>query len=77
MFVNMLKQCSSIYGGNERVLVSFSFRLVSVLRGHIQVYGLGSPSYDGTVLAWTIKSVNLILSENTCFICYTMPNLWI
>ena len=30
-----------------------------------------------SVLAWTNQSVNCILPENTGFICYILPNIWI
>ena len=49
----------------------------------MSVYVLGSPSWNGimampyNILAWTKQSVNCILPENTCFICYIIPNLWI
>ena len=26
---------------------------------------------------WTVQFINFILLENTCFICYIIPNLWI
>ena len=31
----------------------------------------------GSLRTWTEKSVNCIMSENTCFICYIIPNIWI
>jgi len=30
-----------------------------------------------TILTWNAQSVNCILPENTCFICYIIPNIWI
>jgi len=41
------------------------------------VYGPKGSWAPYTVLAWTAQSVNCILPENTCFICYIIPNLWI
>ena len=44
----------------------------------MSVYGMGSKSFGPyTVLAWTAQSVNFILPENICFICYVIPNQWI
>jgi len=41
------------------------------------VYGPKRGLGPYTVLAWNALSVNYILHENTCFICYIIPNLWI
>jgi len=47
------------------------------LTGNLAVYRLRSEADCGpyTVLAWTDQSVNCIMSENTCLICFIIPNL--
>jgi len=45
---------------------------------NVQVYGVGSPSLNGIwPEALTDQSVNCILPEKRCLICYIIPKLTI